>query len=188
MRAEDMAAWTPRAPRHVHADVDAGGRGAHTRPVQSLELERAAALDGLRAAYASELLSPATFENRVAAVLRADDPAGWLWDLPGTRGRRRPVRAPRALIVVEDGVTLARLRLPPAPATRLAGRDADAWLHLENTSVSRRHALISHRGGACRVRDLGSTNGTSLNGEPVLVADLRPGDELRLGEILICVR
>jgi hypothetical protein len=157
--------------------------------VHTLEHERAAALDALRSAYAAELLSPATFEDRVAAVLEADEPAGWLWDLPGARRRpRRPARAPRALIVVEDGVTLARLRLPPAPATRLVGRDAGAWLRLENTSVSRRHALISRRGGACRLRDLGSTNGTLVNGEPVLVADLRAGDELRLGEILVCVR
>jgi len=156
--------------------------------VQTLERERAAALDGLRAAYAAEQLSPATFEDRVAAVLRADEPSGWLWDLPATHRRRRPVRLPRALIVVEDGVTLARLRLPPAPATRLVGRDAGAWLRLENTSVSRRHALISCRGGACRVRDLGSTYGTVVNGEPVLVADVHPGDELRLGEILVCVR
>jgi len=156
--------------------------------VQSLEHDRAAALDGLRTAYAAELLSPATFEDRVAAVLEAEDPAGWLWDLPGSRRRRRAAGAPRALVVVEDGVTLARLRLPPAPATRLVGRDAGAWLHLENTSVSRRHALISRRGGACRVRDLGSTNGTFVNGEPVLVADLRSGDELRLGEVLVCVR
>ena len=156
--------------------------------MHTLERERADALDGLRAAYAAEQLSPATFEDRVAAVLRADEPSGWLWDLPGTHRRVRAARRPRALIVVEAGVTLARLRLPAAPATRLVGRDAGAWLHVGNTSVSRRHALISCRGGACRIRDLGSTNGTVVNGEPVLVADLRPGDELRLGEILVCVR
>jgi len=54
--------------------------------------------------------------------------------------------------------------------------------------VSRRHALISRRGGACRIRDLGSTNGTLLNGAPVTVADVRRGDELRVGETLIVVR
>ena len=181
-----MRARTPRAARRFRADVDAGARSADTRPVHTLDQERAAALDGLRAAYAAELLSPATFERRVAAVLEADEPAGWLWDLPGRR--RRPVPCPRALIVVEDGATLARLRLPPAPATRLVGREAGAWLHLENTSVSRRHALVSRRGQACRIRDLGSTNGTLVNGEPVLVADLRRGDEVRLGEILVHVR
>ena len=154
--------------------------------MQSLEHERAAALDGLRAAYAAELLSPATFEDRVAAVLEAEDPAGWLWDLPAPR--RRPPPRPRTLVVVEDGHTLARLRLPPAPATRLVGRDRGAWLHLENTAVSRRHALISARGGTCRIRDLGSTNGTFVNGEPVTVADLHRGDEIRLGEVLVAVR
>jgi FHA domain-containing protein len=153
--------------------------------VQTLERERAAALDGLRAAYAAELLSAATLEERVAAVLRADEPQGWLWDLP--RSARRPPPGPRALIVVEDGHTIARLRLRD-PATRLIGRDPAAWLHLDDTSVSRRHALISRRGGACRIRDLGSTNGTLLNGVPVTVADVRRGDELRLGETLIAVR
>ena len=53
---------------------------------------------------------------------------------------------------------------------------------------SRRHALVSRRGDACRIRDLGSTNGTIVNGVPVTVADLRGGDEIRLGEILLCVR
>ena len=86
-----------------------------------------------------------------------------------------------------DGHTIARLRIPD-PATRLIGRDPGAWLRLGDTSVSRRHALISRRGGACRIRDLGATNGTLLNGEPVTVADLRRGDELRLGETLIVVR
>jgi len=156
--------------------------------VQTLEQECAAALAALRAGYARDLVSTATFEERVARVLRADEPGEWLWDLPPERRRRRAAPAPRALIVVEDGITLARLRLPHAPATRAIGRDRTCWLRLENTSVSRRHALVSRRGDACRIRDLGSTNGTLVNGVPVTVAELRGGDEIRLGEILLCVR
>ena len=93
---------------------------------------------------------------------------------PAGAATARPPPRPRTLVVIEDGHTLARLRLPPAPATRLVGRDRGAWLHLENTAVSRRHALISARGGTCRIRDLGSTNGTFVNGEPVTVAAQPP--------------
>ena len=156
--------------------------------MQILDQERAAALRILSAGYADDLLSTATLEARVAAVLRADDPAAWLWDLPSGRPRRRRPPVPRALIVVENGVTLARLRLPPAPATRVIGRDDGCWLRLENTSVSRRHALVSRRGAACRIRDLGSLNGTLLNGVGVTVAELQPGDEVRLGEVLLHAR
>ena len=156
--------------------------------MQSLEHERAAALRALCAGYAGNLLSTATLEQRVEAVLRAEEPDAWLWDLPRGRRRRRALPAPRWLIVVEDGVTLARLRLPPAPVTRAIGRDEGCWLRVENTSVSRRHALVSRRGDACRIRDLGSTNGTLVNGAAVTVAELLPGDEVRLGEVALYVR
>jgi pSer/pThr/pTyr-binding forkhead associated (FHA) protein len=72
--------------------------------------------------------------------------------------------------------------------TRAIGRDEGCWLRLENTSVSRRHALVSRRGDACRIRDLGSTNGTLVNGAAVTVAELLPGDEVRLGEVALYVR
>ena len=156
--------------------------------MQTLDQERAAALHALSAGYAESLLSTATLEERVAAVLRADEPATSLWDLPIGRRRRRRPPVPRALIAVQDGVTLARLRLPPAPATRAIGRGTGCWLRLENTSVSRRHALVSRRGAACRIRDLGSLNGTLVNGVPVTVAEIHPGDVVHLGEVLVLVR
>ena len=156
--------------------------------MQTPEDECVAALTALRGHYARDLVSAATFEERVERILRSDEPGQWLWDLPPVRRARRAGPAPRALLVVEDGVTLARVRLAPAPTTRAIGRDSSCWLPLENTSVSRRHALLSRRGAACRIRDLGSTNGTLVNGVPVTVADLRPGDDVRVGEILLCVR
>jgi hypothetical protein len=41
---------------------------------------------------------------------------------------------------------------------------------------------------ACYLRDLGSTNGTLLNDQPVKAAVLRDGDEIRAGKTLFCVR
>lgn len=57
--------------------------------------------------------------------------------------------------------------------------------------VSREHAAIVGRSGAIMVEDLGSTNGTLLNGErldPYMPEPLQHGDQLQLGQLLIEVR
>lgn len=63
----------------------------------------------------------------------------------------------------------------------VVGRSADADVALADDSVSRRHACIEYDRGAFWVRDLGSTNGTYLNGESVKQAELEDGDLLRFG-------
>ena len=47
------------------------------------------------------------------------------------------------------------------------GRDATADIHLDNKALSRRHAQIEKRGAAIWIRDLGSQNGTFVNGERI---------------------
>lgn len=59
------------------------------------------------------------------------------------------------------------------------------------SGVSREHAAIFGRGSAIMVEDLGSTNGTLLNGErldPYMPESLQHGDQLQLGQLLIEVR
>jgi eukaryotic-like serine/threonine-protein kinase len=53
--------------------------------------------------------------------------------------------------------------------------------------VSGVHCAIEVHGRACVVRDLGSTNGTFVNGRRVESADLRPGDEIRVGRTTLRV-
>ncbi len=56
--------------------------------------------------------------------------------------------------------------------------------------VSREHARISRRGSTVVIEDLGSTNGTLLNGErldPYMPEPLKHGDQLQLGKLLIQV-
>jgi pSer/pThr/pTyr-binding forkhead associated (FHA) protein len=47
--------------------------------------------------------------------------------------------------------------------------------------VSRRHAELRAEDGRWIVRDLGSSNGTWVNGRRVMEAEVRPGDVLHLG-------
>jgi len=63
------------------------------------------------------------------------------------------------------------------------GRVADNALQINDASVSSSHAEINLEDGALHLHDLGSTNGTFVNGEPVTDAVLRHGDEIRFGTV-----
>ncbi|MEO8205776.1 MAG: FHA domain-containing protein [Chthoniobacterales bacterium] len=63
------------------------------------------------------------------------------------------------------------------------GRLADNSIHLDEVSVSSHHAELISEGGQYHLHDLGSTNGTFVNGEAVTDAILRNGDEVRFGKV-----
>jgi diguanylate cyclase (GGDEF)-like protein len=104
-----------------------------------------------------------------------------------------PVRAPherRPALVFMRGEQLAA----PIPLERdevTLGRALEADVRINDARASRLHARIStvrdEETGTTlyRVADLGSTNGTLLNGEPVAESDLHDGDKLTIGEHLI---
>jgi hypothetical protein len=62
------------------------------------------------------------------------------------------------------------------------GRDPDMsdWT-LMDPAISRRHCFLTKEDGVLRVEDIGSSNGTFVNGERVQEAEVRPGDALRVG-------
>jgi FHA domain len=62
------------------------------------------------------------------------------------------------------------------------GRSEDAGLFLGDVSVSRRHATFEVADGVLSVQDLGSLNGTYVNGSRVEQAELSPGDEVWIGK------
>ncbi|MGZ3561424.1 MAG: FhaA domain-containing protein [Vulcanimicrobiaceae bacterium] len=66
------------------------------------------------------------------------------------------------------------------PMTRV-GRSDDRDLFLVDPSVSRAHAIIETDGGEPIVHDLGSTNGTFVNGERISSRRLKPGDLVAFG-------
>jgi len=62
------------------------------------------------------------------------------------------------------------------------GRSEDSEIVLVDPSVSRAHAVVEVRGGEPVVRDVGSTNGTYVNGRRVRSHPLRDGDEILFGD------
>ena len=63
------------------------------------------------------------------------------------------------------------------------GRVEENAFQISEPSVSSRHAEILLRGSDIVVKDLGSTNGTFINGEKITEAVLKPGQTLRFGNI-----
>src|SRR6202008_4535403 len=61
------------------------------------------------------------------------------------------------------------------------GRDPANQVHLNDFSVSRRHCVIARDGGQYMVRDLGSHNGTLVNGTAVDERPLANGDRIAVG-------
>jgi DNA-binding winged helix-turn-helix (wHTH) protein len=77
---------------------------------------------------------------------------------------------------------------PLLDTTFIIGKSTDADIVIDHPYVSRRHAAILHDGVRFHIHDLGSTNGTSVNGEPLGAErrQLRDADRIELaGEIII---
>jgi pSer/pThr/pTyr-binding forkhead associated (FHA) protein len=71
--------------------------------------------------------------------------------------------------------------------TRL-GRHDDCLIRIKSSQVSRRHCEVFEVGGKLTVRDLGSSNGTYVNGERVTGQQtLKAGDELTIGGVTLRV-
>jgi hypothetical protein len=87
------------------------------------------------------------------------------------------------------------VRTPGQPVSRLnvrvgtirLGRALDNEIVLSDDKVSRRHGQISIRLGMLVYTDLGSTNGSYLNGSPVTEIALGPGDVLQIGSSTVTV-
>src|SRR3954447_25276745 len=66
-----------------------------------------------------------------------------------------------------------------------AGRDSTSRVRLSDTEVSRRHAEFVRTADGFRVRDVGSANGTFVNGQSVRDSLLQPGDQVQIGQTVL---
>jgi pSer/pThr/pTyr-binding forkhead associated (FHA) protein len=109
------------------------------------------------------------------------------------RALLRDLRAAAREPVAELGrlVVVATPSGDPAPgsafrleAVTTLGRDVNNSIVLEDDFVSSSHAALTYRGRAWYVEDLGSTNGTYVNGARVdELSPLAFGDELQIGQV-----
>ncbi|WP_460070630.1 FHA domain-containing protein [Streptomyces sp. YKOK-I1] len=166
-------------------------------PARLSDAERDRALKVLRDGVAMGRLSHDTFIRRMELALaarRSDELVALTADLPK---ESRLSRVVFGSVEAVSGFTV-RLRrawqaerlpklLLPHPGTEQAlriGRDPVNGLRLTHESVSRVHAELTRQGGMWVLRDLGSTNGTTVNGRRVIgAAVVREGDQVSFGNI-----
>jgi hypothetical protein len=155
----------------------------------------------LNAAYASGLISDHTLAFRLDQVFHRTliDPSSLIGDL-SRRQEREPIRArlARSLAIAINEVRAARrpswepdallgLDWDKPDHELVVGRSATCAIVISDESVSRRHARLMPRDGAWILQDLGSTNGSFVNGSRVGRCSLVPGDDVWLGRFLLRV-
>ncbi len=91
-----------------------------------------------------------------------------------------PMAVPAGVALVALDGPIAGQRFPLGPQETIVGREGNILVSFDS-SASRRHASIIQAGNGAIVRDLGSTNGTHVNGVRVQEMTLRPGDTVTIG-------
>lgn len=92
------------------------------------------------------------------------------------------LKARQALLLVKRGPTAGSTFLLDDDAIA-AGRNPESAVFLDDVTVSRKHAIFERRlDGSWFVRDVGSLNGTYVNGEQVDETKLASGDEVQIGK------
>jgi pSer/pThr/pTyr-binding forkhead associated (FHA) protein len=86
-----------------------------------------------------------------------------------------------ALLIVRRGPNAGARFLLDADVTT-AGRHPDADIFLDDVTVSRRHSEFLRSGTTFQIKDLGSLNGTYLDGERIDTSPLTDGSEVQVGK------
>ena len=94
------------------------------------------------------------------------------------------MKAVGSLFVIQGADQGKRFELKARPMA--LGRDGSNPIRLHDNEISRRHAEVRFvEPSSFRVVDLGSANGTYLNGKSIEQATLKPGDQIRLGQTVL---
>lgn len=118
--------------------------------------------------YCGQKLDPATGTCAACSVAPAAGPAG-----PVSAGAAKLVGSAGAALGQVFGLTGDKITIGREPGNTIA--------LTQDTTVSRRHAEIEKSGDAFVIRDLGSSNGTFVNGVRITEQTLSPGDEVQIG-------
>src|SRR5687768_14118872 len=89
------------------------------------------------------------------------------------------LRRDRAYLVVIAGHNVGEMY--PVAGGLVIGRGGDVDVRVMDDEISRRHARVAVQGKNVFVEDLGSKNGTFVNGSPVRFEALQDGDKIQIG-------
>lgn len=147
-----------------------------------VEIERGDGLDTGMFRVTAEVFSG---EPAPAAAGPPPPPAYQQYEQPGHPAQ--PPSAPpgqrHVRLITGDGRTY-----PLAIGSTVIGRGDQATLRLPDVGISRRHARIDFDGSQAVLTDLGSTNGSMVNGQRVSAVALNPGDMIQIGTTTLTFR
>jgi DNA-binding winged helix-turn-helix (wHTH) protein len=89
---------------------------------------------------------------------------------------------------VKPWLMFERRVIPLLEGVNVIGRAADAAIQIDSPGISRYHARILVANGNVTLEDLGSKNGSHVNGAPVTTRRLSDGDQIRLGVTVLTFR
>jgi hypothetical protein len=152
-------------------------------------------IEWLRRAHAQDIVGLETLEwrtERAYLVSSLLDLRALVADLPALRIRERLARLLAGLSAEEDATDPCFSTMfvsLPARADRpvLVGRSHTCTVRVADDTVSRRHLALEKQDAGWLVRDLGSTNGTFLEGVAIREALIMPGQFVEAGNTRLCV-
>jgi hypothetical protein len=149
--------------------------------VRASDRDRDQAVALLRARCVEGYISVETLEYRLGRALAARTALELRLLVADIARVRRRWRLPLSRSKSSAAVTL------PAQGTRVLGRSAGCDVIVDEPTVSRRHVELRALDGAWLAIDLGSMNGTWLQGRRVGRTRVLPGDELVLGDCVVAL-
>ena len=129
-----------------------------------------------------------------ATFIRTIRREGYRWEAPIRGEAHRPVRSGPSggdgqRLETRHRLMLKSREVPLLEGENIIGRDPDAALWIDHPSVSRRHARVVVSNGKIRLEDLGSKNGTFLNGKRIVrPRPLSDADEIEIGPLTMVFR
>lgn len=179
--------------REMDLSVDVGVKGRRTAPnhftiaLSRQDIERLSGmLDVLATELAEEVEAHAQDEGYTlpgpAGVEIVEEPSIHTGIVEVTSEFRSGTRTPRPVAWLTDGTARREPVVPGQPL--YIGRQADCQIVINDTNVSRRHAEVRAEGNHVLVKDLGSLNGTKVNGRgvpPERGTQAHVGDDITVG-------
>ncbi|TNF48258.1 FHA domain-containing protein [bacterium] len=102
--------------------------------------------------------------------------------MPQQKEVSKPGRPLKAFLAILTGEKAGSQYSLPNDSGTVIGRSSECDIHVEDQDASRQHAAIQPIGDEYYLRDMGSTNGTLINGKPVEKRILRHGDKITIGK------
>jgi DNA-binding winged helix-turn-helix (wHTH) protein len=173
---------TPKAFELLAALLDGAPRVVSKRELHARLWPGGVVTDATLIALIKQLRAALDDRDRTAPLIRTVHRVGYALEIP-TAHRERAIRS----VAAACWLTVGQRRLSLATGENIIGRDEAATVRLDDAMVSRRHARILVSDSHVLIEDLGSKNGTFIDGQPIAAGQvpLRHGTRLAFGTVLV---